>query len=369
MGWTDPKDFFHALRVQRVFGKRFILCEACDASFPRSIVPHLKRTHRQEWDAAVQDWLDLKNSGMTFRKIMSAYTQQKGQYILSWVVIKREVKAFAEKTGAALRARPLSEPLRWKPNADPRLDTTVWSFPSRGNWAVHSPDYEGNWSPHVPREIIRQYSRRGDTVLDPFVGGGTTLVECMLLGRRGSPQAIGHTKQRLTELKDFAIKTIDPPFNPSQVDEIDLRLGDARNLSFLPDDSIDLICTHPPYGLAIQFTTSGTQDLSRLRSTEDFLSAIKQSAHEFVRVLKPGGHCGILMGDRRRHGELIPLGFRVFDVFAEEPKLQAIDIIIKLQHHDSSTQFYRGKRTSLRYRIAHEYLFIFRKGRNRQDAR
>ena len=116
---------------------------------------------------------------------MSAYTVQQGQYILSWVVIKREVKALAEKAGAPLRARPLSEPLRWKPKVDPRLETTVWSFPSRGNWAVHSSDYEGNWSPYVPREIIRQFSRRGDTVLDPFVGGGTTLVECVLLGRRG----------------------------------------------------------------------------------------------------------------------------------------------------------------------------------------
>ena len=297
---------------------------------------------------------------------MSAYTVQQGQYILSWVVIKREVKALAEKAGAPLRARPLSGPLRWKPKVDLRLETTVWSFPSRGNWAVHSSDYEGNWSPYVPREIIRQFSRRGDTVLDPFVGGGTTLVECVLLGRRGigvdiSPQAVGHTKQRLTELKDFASKTIDPPFYPSQVDEIDLRLGDARSLSFLPDDSIDLVCTHPPYGLAIQFTTTGTQDLSRLKSTEDFLSAMTQCAREFERVLRTGGHCAILMGDRRRHGELVPLGFLVFQILVQELKFKPVDMIIKLQHHDSSTQFYRGKRNSLPYRIAHEYLLILQK--------
>mgnify|MGYP000573946380 CR=1 FL=1 len=33
-------------------------------------------------------------------------------------------------------------------------DTTIWSFPERGNWATHSGKYRGNWSPYIPRNII-----------------------------------------------------------------------------------------------------------------------------------------------------------------------------------------------------------------------
>ncbi|MFN3870962.1 MAG: DNA methylase, partial [Aquificaceae bacterium] len=34
------------------------------------------------------------------------------------------------------------------PPEDYRLeDSTVWSFPSRGNWATHKSNYRGNWSP------------------------------------------------------------------------------------------------------------------------------------------------------------------------------------------------------------------------------
>lgn len=355
--------------MKKIFGKRYVECGHCDFRVPRSIVPHLKTRHPMEWETALHDWLDLKNSGMTFRRIMREYTAQEGQFILSWVVIKREVKALAEKSESALRARPLNQLRSWEPKADARLDTTVWSFPSRGNWAVHASDYEGNWSPYVPREIIRQYSRKGETVLDPFVGGGTTLVECVLLGRRGigvdiNRQAIGHTKQRLDELREFARRAIDPPFVSTQVDDIDLRLGDARDLSFLPDDSIDLICTHPPYGNAIQYTTNEPHDLSRLRSTHDFLTAIRECALEFKRVLRTGGYVAVLMGDRRTHGELVPLGFLVFQILVQEVKFKPVDIIVKLQHHDSSTQFYRGKRNSLPYRIAHEYLCVVEKGEN-----
>ena len=366
---VDTRKFFHELRVEQVFGKRYVFCGHCGTRSPRSIVPHLKERHLQEWSAAVQDWLDQANSGMPFRRIMREYTAQEREYILSWVVIKREVKALAERAGPSLRALPRAEPSTWRPKDDSRLDTTIWDFPTRGNWAVHSSGYEGNWSPYVPREIIRQYSRKGDVVLDPFVGSGTTLIECVLLGRRGigvdvSRHAINWTRQRLNELKEFGRKTIDTPLAESKPDSIETRLGDARDLSFLTSNSIDLICSHPPYGAAIQYTTGEARDMSRFKKTNDFLEAMAQVAREFRRVLKEKGYCAILMGDQRRHGKLIPLGFLVFQIFVDVARLTPIEIIIKLQHHDSSTQFYHGKRGSLPYRIAHEYLFIFRKEAN-----
>lgn len=39
-------------------------------------------------------------------------------------------------------------------------DTTIWSFPERGNWATHSGKYRGNWSPYIPRNIILRYSKK-----------------------------------------------------------------------------------------------------------------------------------------------------------------------------------------------------------------
>ena len=51
---------------------------------------------------------------------------------------------------------------------------TVWSFPERGKWATHDARYRGNFSPYIPRNVILRYSQEGDTVLDCFMGSGTT---------------------------------------------------------------------------------------------------------------------------------------------------------------------------------------------------
>ena len=80
--------------------------------------------------------------------------------------------------------------------------TSVWSFPERGNWATHNPNYRGNFAPQIARNIIEMYSKKGDNLLDPMVGGGTTLIEAKLLARNAlgldiNPEAIELTKKAL----------------------------------------------------------------------------------------------------------------------------------------------------------------------------
>ena len=115
--------------------------------------------------------------------------------------------------------------------------TTIWSFPDRGCWATHNSKYRGNWSPYIPRNIILRYSKAGDHVLDQFVGSGTTLIEAKLLNRRGigidiNPGALEIARNNLN-------------FKKNNCYEPCIILGDARNLHFIGDKSIDLICTHP----------------------------------------------------------------------------------------------------------------------------
>jgi len=44
--------------------------------------------------------------------------------------------------------------------------------------------YPARFSPLFVREVIRHFSRRGDVVLDPFMGGGTSVVEALAMGRK-----------------------------------------------------------------------------------------------------------------------------------------------------------------------------------------
>ena len=44
--------------------------------------------------------------------------------------------------------------------------------------------YPSRFSPEIARTIITLFSQPGDLVLDPFMGGGTSIIEGMMLGRR-----------------------------------------------------------------------------------------------------------------------------------------------------------------------------------------
>lgn len=228
---------------------------------------------------------------------------------------------------------------------------TVWSFPDRGKWATHDAKYRGNWSPYIPRNVILRYSQEGDIVLDQFVGGGTTAVEAKLTHRNFIGVDINPSAIELTKAKcDFAFET---------QATTTLTNGDARRLE-LPDNAIDLICTHPPYADIIHYSEGIDGDLSLL-PLKDFLSEMEKVAGECFRVLKRGKFCAILMGDTRRKGMVQPLGFETMRVF-ERAGFTAKEIIIKEQHNCKATGFW--KTNSIKHNfllLAHEYLFVFKK--------
>ena len=194
---------------------------------------------------------------------------------------------------------------------------TIWSFPNRGKWATHDAKYRGNFSPFVAKNIILRYSKENDLVLDQFVGGGTTLIECKLNNRNAigidiNPNAVEITKDKL----NFECKN-----NPN----IDVRIGNACQLNDIKNESVDLICTHPPYADIIKYSDGIDGDLSQLKY-KDFLIAIERVAGECYRVLKKNKFCAIVMGDTRKNGMVQPLGFEVMQRF-----INAGNTIVKQQ--------------------------------------
>ena len=242
---------------------------------------------------------------------------------------------------------------KWEPEDFELEMTTHWSFPKRGDWATHDAKWRGNWSPYIPRNIILRYSKEGDLVLDQFAGGGTTLVEAKLLNR----DVIG------VDINDLALDRCRDKVNfehDGADGKVDIYKGDARNLDFIPDKSIDLICTHPPYANIIQYSEDIPGDLSRLQIKE-FLEEMKKVASESHRILKKDKFCAILMGDTRIKGLMKPMSFEVMRIF-EDSGFKLKELIIKEQHNCKATGYW--KTSSVKYNfllIAHEYLFVFKK--------
>ncbi len=234
---------------------------------------------------------------------------------------------------------------------------TVWSFPSRGDWATHSGNYRGNWSPYIPRNLIEKYSKPGEAVLDQMCGSGTTLVESKLLGRDAigvdvNPDAIMVAQDRLS----FDYSTLDSRHRSN----IRTYVGDARNLDLIEDESIELVATHPPYAGIISYSGKRiVEDLSRLKLPA-YIDAMRKVAAESYRVLKGDRYCGVLIGDTRKGRHYIPISLGVLQAFLSVGFILKEDII-KLQHKTMQTrQKWRGHSYDF-YKIAHEHLYVFRK--------
>jgi len=241
---------------------------------------------------------------------------------------------------------------KWKPDNFKLETNTVWNFPNRGKWATHDASYRGNWSPYIPRNLILRYSKEGNFVLDPFVGGGTTLVEGKLLNRNVIGIDINENALKICREKcDFERK---------KCGNVKIIKGDARKLDFIVDSSIDLICAHPPYANIINYSENIKNDLSLLE-IPDFLEEMKKVAGESYRILKNGKYCAVLIGDTRKQGYVFPLSFKVMESH-ENAVFKLKEIIIKELHNCQKTDLWKEKSQKYNFLLlSHEYLFIYRK--------
>jgi len=191
-----------------------------------------------------------------------------------------------------------------------------------------------------------------------MMGSGTTLVECKLLGRRGvgvdiNPDAVMVARNRL----DFSYAPLDSDY---VAPEIRTYAGDARSLDLIGSETIDLIATHPPYASIIPYSHDREGDLSSVHNIAEFTDEMRKVAVECIRVLKPGKHCAILMGDSRRNKHFIPITPQVLMSFLEAGFILREDII-KIQWKMKSTrEKWFGKKYDF-YLIGHEHLYVFRK--------
>jgi modification methylase len=85
-----------------------------------------------------------------------------------------------------------------------------------------------------------------------------------------------------------------------------LRLGDARDLSWIPDSSVHLVVTSPPYWTLKQYTPGNHAQMGDIEDYERFLTELDKVWAHCERVLVPGGRICCVVGDvcvpRKRGG-------------------------------------------------------------------
>ena len=286
--------------------------------------------------------------------VEKAFTIQRAKYYLH-----RLIKSITEERMGKINDINLN---RWKEYEEIITDS-LWIFDKRDTSGAHIAWYWGNFIPQIPRQMMLRYTKRGEWVLDPFVGSGTTLIECRKLGRNGLGVDLN------IDVVEKAKKIIDKEPNKYNV-VTDIVIGDSTTLDFKEllkkkgIKKVQLLIMHPPYYDIIKFSDD-PRDLSNCISVEEFIRMFRKVVENTYDILENGRYFALVIGDKYSKGEWIPLGFYAMqEVLGVGYKLKSI--IVK---NFEETRGKRHQKELWRYRalvggfyvFKHEYIFLFHK--------
>lgn len=253
----------------------------------------------------------------------------------------------------------------WK-ELDINIDS-LWLIGPRAKGGKRENNYHGNFTPQVPDNLIRRYTEPGEIVMDLFMGSGTTLYECELLGRNYIGYDINEDIISHVEAKMDVNTSIKYQINRCDVTDSSAfdRYTDY-SLSKMGKKRTDFLLVHPPYWNIIHFTDKKC-DLSNIDNLNEFVEKFVTAMTNAVKYLKADRHFAIVVGDLYRDGAVVPLGFYLMDAINRNIKCKLKGIVIKDMVGNRAKigleNLWRYKALKSDYFLfKHEYIFVFRKG-------
>ncbi len=219
-------------------------------------------------------------------------------------------------------------------------------------------DHPATFSPTMTSHFIRFFTKPGQTVLDPFVGIGSTLVACDRTDRKGigielNPKyaeiAMMRTKQRVI-------------------------IGDARKIDEMDLPTVDYSITSPPYWDVLNRSTKDFRknrtanghdvkyseeraDIGNIEDYEAFLSVLVDIYKKIHNVMRDKAYITIIVKNIKKGGKLYPLAWDLArylgDIYTLKDERIWIQDKIRLAPY--------GYPRAWASNILHHYCLIFRK--------
>jgi len=248
------------------------------------------------------------------------------------------------------------------------LPTSVWNLKYDGsykNFEINIPkhkNYSGikelndytfsHFNPAVCKRVIKYWSKKGDTILDPFMGYGMRGFVAINLGRNYigfeiSPRTFNCVKQKLNMEKLNNFKN-----------QMKIILDNGCYLNGVKDNSIDLIFTCPPYWKVEKYENVPGQ-LSGCKSYNIFLEFISVCLKNCYRVLKKDKFMVWVVNDFRINRQFFPF-HRDLLTLAERNRFKIHDIVINVLHNPFKMSPIPQDKVKITVKM-HEYLLVFKK--------
>lgn len=249
----------------------------------------------------------------------------------------------------------------WKQYNDIYTDT-LWLIDKRDNSGAHSGAYHGNFVPQIPNQLFRRYTKKGDWILDPFMGSGTSLIEAQRLSRN----SVGIELQG--EVAKEAYQRIVSERNENCLSKV--WVGDSKTVDIgtlmnsIGINKFQFVIFHPPYWDIIKFSEN-QNDISNSENLDIFLNNFGEIIDNTTQHLEKNRYCAVVIGDKYANSEIVPLGFHCMNLFLQRGfKMKAIIVKnfedTKGKSNQKAIWRYRALASDF-YIFKHEYIYVFKK--------
>ncbi len=215
--------------------------------------------------------------------------------------------------------------------------STCWDFPHQGLAAdsYGDPSFHGVTPARCAVNLVRRYTKPGDTVVDPMAGSGTVADVARALGRRAISFDLAPRRS-------------------------DIARADARAWP-VHSGTASLCIIDSPYSDNIKYGSS-PHCLGRISCRDPrFYAAMERVAKEAQRVLRAGGFLAWIISDEFRGRRYTPVGFRLQHIL--QVHFEPVDTIVLVRHHDRTASpmwEHRARRYNFFLR-GFKFLFLLRK--------
>lgn len=216
--------------------------------------------------------------------------------------------------------------------------TTLWDFPSQhyGDGKQGDPDYIGATPSYILWNLLQRYSSKGDRILDPMCGSGTTIDVATELGRIPIGFDLAPSREDITQ-------------------------ADARELP-TKSSSIDFAFIDPPYSTHVDYSDD-ERCIGKLSAREAFYyDSMELVIKELHRVLKEKSFVALYVSDSAEKAKsFCPIGFELYSLLASY--FRPVDIVSVTRHNRKLglPRWHREAEKGNFFLRGFNYLFIMQK--------
>ncbi len=201
------------------------------------------------------------------------------------------------------------------------------------SWFVHNPPprkrgvlvHPAKFPETLAREFIEFFTKRGETVLDPMAGTGSTLVAALRSGRNSFGIELN---PRYAEIARHILEDERRELGKATQElKSEIFLGDASAIAGYPIPPIDYALTSPPYWDMLHARGAGTQkkrrasaeldvfysddpnDLGNIHDYDKFLEKLTSIYAGLKPLLRPRAYLSIIVKNVKKGGRIYPLAW------------------------------------------------------------